>query len=447
MTLTLSKPVARQYLLGRQGLYPGPRWRGKQGTHSALHTLGSIQMDPLVIIAPSHHLVLHSRVADYKPQYLDSLMYQERRFFDYGGHLDIYPIEELPYWRVHMRHRRTEPRWSEWSAEYASVIADVRRRIQAEGPLGPRDFTAAEGETLTRNTYRGSKAAGIALHYLWLTGELMTHSRRGSEKVYDLAERIAPSHLLYEADEADAGRYLALKWLRSTGLTVAAAASSLIGFGLRMADYYAARSTPEKAAAAKPFSAKARLARLVEEGHAAPARVEGVKDQYFVPAEDVPLLETLAQGKLPRVWKTRHPTTPTDQEVTFLSPLDNLLDRRRTKALFDFDYTWEIYVKPEKREYGPYTLPVLYGDQLVARLDAQLQRKTNTLAVKGFWPESPTLPKDPDFAAALTRGLQRLAAFLDAGQIAYEPISTPSRSAAALMSRIVKSFKGIPSAR
>jgi uncharacterized protein YcaQ len=300
---------------------------------------------------------------------------------------------------------------------------------------------------MTRGNYRGSKAAGVALYYLWLTGELMTHSRRGSERVYDLTERIAPPHLLHEASEQDASRYLELKWLRSTGLTIAAAASSLIGFGLRIADYYAARSTPEKAAAAKPFSAKERMARLLAEGHAAQVRVEGVKDQYYVPTEDIPLLESLANGKLPRAWKPLDATAITEREVTFLSPLDNVLDRRRTKALFDFDYTWEIYVKPEKRQYGPYTLPILYGDQLVARLDAALQRKTNTLTIKGFWPEQASLAKDPEFERALRAGLERLAAFLGAGQMAYEPISTPNRSATALMSRIVRSFSGMPSAR
>ena len=95
--LTISRQGARRYLLGQQGLWPGRRWQGRAGTIAARHKLGAVQMDPLTIVARSHDLVLWSRVADYEPQDLDDLLYRERAFFDYGGHLDIYPMEELPY--------------------------------------------------------------------------------------------------------------------------------------------------------------------------------------------------------------------------------------------------------------------------------------------------------------------------------------------------------------
>jgi hypothetical protein len=383
-------------------------------------------MDPLVIISRSHDLVLHARVLDYSPDHLDALMYKDRRFFDYGGHLDIYPIEDLPYWRVHMRHRRESPRFKDWADAHPTVLADVRRRVETDGPLGPRDFEGGPRVT----SYRGSKEAGVALYLLWLVGDLMTHSRRGSERVYDLAERIAPPELLQTASDEDAGRYFSLKWLHSAGLTPAAAAASLVGFGLRVGTAVSGMQT---------------MQRLVAEGLATPVRVEGVKDQYLVPTAELPILHTLAAGKLPRAWKPLDTTT--EAEVTFLSPLDNLLDRRRAKAIFDFEYIWEIYKKPELRAYGSYTLPVLYGDRLVARLDLALQRKTGALAIRGLWLEHAPLEKDRAFERALLTGLTRLAAFVGATQIEYAPISSPKPSAAALTSRIVKSFKGIPSAR
>ncbi len=60
-------------------------------------------MDPLNVVARSHEIVLWSRVFGFPSGYLEQLIYQERRFFDYGGGLFVYPMEELPYWQLHMQ--------------------------------------------------------------------------------------------------------------------------------------------------------------------------------------------------------------------------------------------------------------------------------------------------------------------------------------------------------
>ncbi len=118
--LTLSGQVVRRYLLGQQGLWPGRRWRGRAGTIAALRKLGAVQMDPLTIVVRSHDLVLWSRVADYDPPDLSDLRYRERAFFDYGGHLDRYPTEELPSWRLHMRRRLADERQATFAATHGA---------------------------------------------------------------------------------------------------------------------------------------------------------------------------------------------------------------------------------------------------------------------------------------------------------------------------------------
>ena len=115
----------------------------------------------------------------------------------------------------------------------------------------------------------------------------------------------------------------------------------------------------------------------------------------------------LARGQTPDAW--RPVGTTTEEEVTFLAPLEIVSARRRAKTLFGFDYVWEVYKPLELRRWGYYTLPILYGDRLVARLDPKLDRATGTLAVKGFWLEQEETGRDPDFAAALSRGLASLA--------------------------------------
>ena len=137
-------------------------------------------------------------------------------------------------------------------------------------------------------------------------------------------------------------------------------------------------------------------------------------------SDDIPILESLEKGKIPKGWKPKETTTL--EEVTFLASLDIVSARGRAKKLFDFDYVWEVYVPAHKRRWGYYVLPILYGDDLVARLDPKLDRKTMTLEIKGFWHEDDAPVKDLEFADALARGLIRFARFLEAKKISTESI-------------------------
>src|SRR5262249_13442225 len=95
--------------------------------------------------------------------------------------------------------------------------------------------------------------------------------------------------------------------------------------------------------------------------------------------------------------------------------------RARAQAVFDFEYLWEVYVPAPRRRWGYYTLPVLYGDRLVARLDPKLDRG-GTLSIAGFWLEDDAIAGDARFAAALGRGLAGLARFAGGGKVALEGI-------------------------
>jgi uncharacterized protein YcaQ len=110
--------------------------------------------------------------------------------------------------------------------------------------------------------------------------------------------------------------------------------------------------------------------------------------------------------------------TTTLEEVTFLSPLDIVSARGRAKKLFDFEYKWEVYTPAHQRRWGYYVLPILYGDDLVARLDPKLDRKTMTLEIKGFWHEEDSPVNDADFASALVR----FAKFVQAKRVEVSPI-------------------------
>src|SRR5829696_1240823 len=121
--LKIDIDTARRFILGKQGLWPGRRWRGSKGTEQAMRAMEYLQLDPLQIIARSHDITLHSRVLDYTPGLWEELAYQQRKFFDWGGWLAVRPMDELPHWRVVMRRESETPgRLSNTAHDHADAI-------------------------------------------------------------------------------------------------------------------------------------------------------------------------------------------------------------------------------------------------------------------------------------------------------------------------------------
>jgi uncharacterized protein YcaQ len=96
-----------------------------------------------------------------------------------------------------------------------------------------------------------------------------------------------------------------------------------------------------------------------------------------------------------------------------------------------------VYKPVHQRRWGYYTLPILYGDDLVARLDPKLDRKTNTLHILGFWLEDDA-PKDEAFANALGCGIARFAKLVGAKRVMMDAVQ-PQR----LRTQVLKIVKTI----
>ena len=392
--LTISRETARRFVLGRQGLWPGRRFAGRAGTAEALRLAQAVQMDPLNVVARSHDLALWGRVLDYRPEHLERLMYREREFFDYGGALFIYPMQELPCWQLPMRRRAAQPRWAEFAGAHGPLLADLRAALRARGPLGNRDLPG----TRRIQSYRGRKDSALGLYYLWLTGEVMIHHRRGFDRVYDLRERVAPPGLQHHAPDDEAEAFFARKQVAFMGLIGARAwRNAFQGAVQRPVD---------------PEEARRRLAELIEQHAVVELTVEGSAEPVLALAEDLPRLDDLESGRVPASWAV-HETT-SGEEVVLLAPLEIVSARGRARRLFGFEYVWEVYKPAAARRWGYYTLPILYDDRLVGRLDPRLERDDGVLRILGFWLEHEAPAQSSVFAAALGRGLARFAAFLDA---------------------------------
>jgi len=388
---TTSPAISRRFVLGAQGLWPARRWAGKGGAALAMRAAEAVQVDPVAVVAQSHDIALWGRVRDYNPALLQELIYAERQFFDYGSTLLIYPIEEFPCWHRRMQQRRQRPGMLEYFDANAALLEQVRAEIRARGPLRSRDM---EGERVNR--YRSSKDTGVALYNLWLTGELTIHSRVGRDRVYDFTEKLIPQRWLTAASEEGTDAFFLRKALVQHGLSTRREFTRIL------------KALNEHTPGAEDIQAK--LDELLGEGALRAAQLEGSREPLYYLPECQPLLEALSAGRVPADWA---PLEDQEDEVVFLAQLEFVSARGRAKGIFQFDYKWEIYKPAATRVYGPYTLPMLYGDRLVGRLDARLDRPNRTLIVNGLWLEQ-GFQADAAYRAAFERGLARFSKFLGA---------------------------------
>jgi uncharacterized protein YcaQ len=417
-SLTINKTIQRRFILGKQGLWPGRRWRGKAGALEALRSGSVIQIDPLQVIARNHDLTLQSRVLDYTPAILNELLYEDRACLEYGGIVRISPIEELPNLRVVMARRADETRWEKFLNEHRRAIERVRAEIRDHGALSSMDI---EPEVVHKTSWWSGKDTGRALYYLWTSGELLIKKRNGTGKVFDLRERLAPKKYDRIVKESVADDFYALKAFRQLNI------ATLQEWRLWFADLIERKVTREEALERiSALEAKGILRRLILE--------EDQREPRYMLAKDLPLIDALLAGRIPAKWQPLETTT--GQEVTILAPLEIASARGRAMKIFDFDYVWEVYKPESQRRWGYYTLPVLYGDRLVARFDTKLERTSNTLLIKGFWLEEGQ-KKDRRFIRAFKAGLKRFINFNGAEKLAC---SGPGASEVGeLLGKLIKS--------
>ena len=144
------------------------------------------------------------------------------------------------------------------------------------------------------------------------------------------------------------------------------------------------------------------FAGLEAAGAILPAAVEGIKTPFYFLSEDEPLMRAVLAGT--------HDKKP---RMEFIAPLDPMLwDKDMVAAIWDYRYSWEIYTPADKRKYGYYTLPILWGERFIGRIVTSVDRKNAVLLVKNVWLE-PGVRSTKKLQSALDRTLARFAAFND----------------------------------
>jgi uncharacterized protein len=341
--LKVSRSQARQFLR-RAHFFDAPA----ASVAEVIAHHGYIQIDPINICGRMHDHILRNRVAGYREDGLMAHLHgrdraswlsaAKRTAFEHHlpgkGILVALPIDAWPHLLASMRSRTRKV--SAWSGKLTprelEMTQPIFERLASGGPVGPEEF---DDDRKSRRGWGSATLAKSTLQKLFFHGRLLIAGRQSNRRLYDLPERVLPSSVLSRPEptaEATA-RWVAVTRLKQHRL-VALKRSELghVGDIVR------------------------------------PVAIEGCPTVHCL-LEDVHWFE---EGTVPELAKS----------PLLLAPLDPMIyDRRVTRHLWDFDYTWEVYVPEPKRKRGYYALPVLSGTELVGHVDLKTDRVKGRLGV------------------------------------------------------------------
>jgi uncharacterized protein YcaQ len=362
----------RRIALNQQGLLKANSFGGgKQATLRAIKQIGYVQIDTISVVERAHHHVLWSRVSNYTPQYLTELV-AERQLFEYWSHAAAWlPMQDYRFSLPRMKQSNGERNWFDDCDK--NLIKQVLRRVQQEGAVLARDF---EDTREGKKEWWDWKPAKRALEQLFMQGELMVTRREGFQKVYDLPERIIPD------------------WVDTTEPTLDEYANYLIDSTIRAHGFATAKSMVYLRKG-KPLrnAIDMRLQAKLDDGLVLNLKLDNDNVMYVLPE----LLDK--------------PAPRSNKSVRILSPFDNaIIQRQRGQDVFQFNYLIECYVPAPKRQFGYFCLPILYGDQFVARADCKAHRKQGVFEIKSMHYEPGFIP-NKEFSQALSHAIDSFSKF------------------------------------
>ena len=305
--------------------------------------LGYVQIDTINVVERSHHQILYTRIPAYRRAHLQQAQSVDKTVFEYWTHaLSYVPTRDLPFFiRAMRRDWRARSAWfgTVKDAELRKVLARIRRH----GPLTIRDI---DDDILVEkdHAWASRKPSKRALQLAFYRGLVTVSLRTGMLKTYELM----PRHFGWErppraATEAEILNYLLDRALRTQALVSADSVSYL--------------DAGRKPALRRLIETRVRRGELVQ------ASVQGAP--HWVRPESLDAKP--AEGDL----------------VHILSPFDPLVrQRRRLGLFFGYEHRFEAYVPREKRKFGYFSQPVLFGDEIAAVLDLKTDRVARRLLIQ-----------------------------------------------------------------
>ncbi len=390
--INLSKEQLRGFLVAYQGLSYPKTFNGLEGIKEFVKRVGCLQYDPLNVVGRNIDLVLQSRIEGYELWMLEKLMYQDRELIDgWDKMMAIYSREDWPYFK---RVRDKSKAGIESMLEYRSslrvtdYVDEVRDYISQNGPCLANKINLGKAE---RGRWGHGRIAGAVMDYMFNIGILGIRERKNVQRVYDLIENLLPEEILKARDpfenDRDFYKWYVKRRIGSIGIYWDRSGEGWLGYFISN----------------KQLRLEL-LNELCQEGELIRIQIDSIKEDFYIRKDDLPIL-------------LKPLDTEIEKKISFLAPLDNLLwDRKLLKTIFNFQYTWEVYVPAAKRKYGYYVLPVLYGDSIVARFEPENHKGSGPLVIKNWWWEEGFIITD-EVKKEVTASLESFCSYLNASGV------------------------------
>ena len=336
-------------------LLSGPRMSG--GPARMVRTLGGVQLDTISVLARSHELVAYARFGPIDRKAIErSYWGPKSETFEYWSHAAcVLPLEEWPAYEFKRRAWREKGRRWHRLEDMVKSCGEVRDRLRAEGPLTARQLGGAK----QGGVWWDWSEIKIAAEWLLDIGELVCRERRGFQRVYDLAERAIPDHLV-GAEWTD--EECAVRLVTAAGRSLGVAT---------VADIAAYNGVPQ--ALVRQALGSTELTKV---------EVKGWQQPAFASPGALDVLDRRVKGR-----------------TVLVSPFDSLIwFRPRAERLFGLRHRLEAYVPRDKRIHGYFAMPVLAGSKFVGLVDPG--RRGDTLVAKQVTLQTADSPRH--VASALT---------------------------------------------
>jgi uncharacterized protein YcaQ len=340
----ISNQQARGLALSAQGFQ-----KKFSSLEEVLGTTHVFQLDSVNVFERAHLLPAFSRMGAYPLADFEKWAFGEPQIAEEWAHCAGL-VSKTDWALFEFRRQESLARLSVQTMlkEQAKTISWIRSELASNGPMTVSQFEHDQNKR--RGNWWGWSEVKLLLERLYDAGLLVSAGRAKFSRLYALPEQVQlPKPTLS---------------IEAQKLALISKSVAAIGVGTAedIADYFRFRTTD-----VKPM-----LKQLVEIGQVVEVQVQGWEKPGFAPAS-LDLDQSFEIG---------------ERQVRLLSPFDPVTWRRdRALRLYDFDYRIEIYTPEAKRKYGYYTLPILYKDRLVGRVDLKNDRKAKSLNVLSLWHE------------------------------------------------------------
>ena len=362
----VSQKQAKWAILSAQGLFARPA--ANDSLRAAVDQLGAVQLDTISVLARSHELVAHARHDGLSRESIEQAYWNGDSHFEYWSHAAcILPIDRWPMFSF---RRRASASRDMWDGVTRKSINQIKKRLVGEGGLTTTDLG---GGRKSSDWWDWSETKST-VEWMLVTGEVTCTKRVGWRRVYSLSEKSIPKKHFYDLPDDEAIYQLLLDAMRSLGVGT-------------MKDIFDVHRLKKSATLTKAWN------RFTESSDVISFQVPSWTDTYYA-------FKTVIENQ----------TTSKPNNAVMLSPFDSLVwHRPRLEEVFGMEYRIEAYTPKDRRYYGYFAMPVLVGDEIVARVDPKRNGKTLTINRVVFESLKPTEAQIAGVAKAILRATKWVA--------------------------------------